>query len=265
MDAAVWTLIAIVGVVVVAAFVARLFDRVTVFEFERAVRYRRGKFAGVLAPGQYWLFRPWTLVRKVDVRPRVVAIPGQEVLSSDGVTLRVSLVAEFEIADPAVAVNEVEDFATALYTTLQLALREIVGGTEIEQLLEARGEIGKRLTELANERAESLGLKLHSVDLRDIMFPGDLKKMFAQVVGARKEGQAALEKARGETAALRNLANAARLMEGNPSLLQLRLLQQMGVSGGNTIVVGLPGSATPLPLRPAEGEEPDRGELPEPE
>jgi len=88
------------------------------------------------------------------------------------------------------------------------------------------------------------------------MFPGELKRTFAQVVTARKDGLAALERARGETAALRNLANAAKLVDANPALLQLRLLQQIAESAGNTIVLGLPSSATPLPLR-------DGGELPE--
>ena len=70
------------------------------------------------------------------------------------------------------------------------------------------------------------------------MLPGDLKRIFAQEVAARKEGLAALERARGETAALRNLANAARMIEDNPALMQLRLLQQLGTTGGNTVVLG---------------------------
>ena len=80
------------------------------------------------------------------------------------------------------------------------------------------------------------------------MFPGELKRTFAQVVTARKEGLAALERARGETAALRNLANAARTMEGNPALMQLRVLQEIGKSPGNTVVLGLPAAMSPLPL-----------------
>ena len=80
------------------------------------------------------------------------------------------------------------------------------------------------------------------------MFPGDLKRTMAKVVQARKEGQAALEKARGETAAPRNLANAARLTEGNPPLMQLRLLQQLAGSSGNTVVLGFPAASTPLPV-----------------
>ena len=123
-----------------------------------------------------------------------------------------------------------------------------------EELLEHRNEVGPKLTELVRPRAAEIGLDLHRLDLKDIMFPGDLKRTFAQVVAARREGLAALERARGETAALRNLANAARMMETNPALLQLRLLQQLGASGGNTIVLGLPSSTTPLPLRGDAGE-----------
>ena len=81
------------------------------------------------------------------------------------------------------------------------------------------------------------------------MVRGEMKKVFAQVVKAQKEGQAALERARGETAALRNLANAARTMDENPSLLQLRALQTLADSSGNTLVLGLPNSAVPLPKR----------------
>lgn len=110
---------------------------------------------------------------------------------------------------------------------------------------------------MVRPRAEELGLDLRSVDLRDLTFPGDLKRTFAQVVAARHEGLAALERARGETAALRNLANAARMMEGNPALLHLRLIQQLGSAGGNTIVLGLPASTTPLPVRGDSGETPE--------
>jgi hypothetical protein len=92
-----------------------------------------------------------------------------------------------------------------------------------------------------------LGLKLILADVKDMMFSGEMKKAFAQVVKAQKEGQAALEKARGETAALRNLANAARIMDDNPNLLQLRALQALAESGGNTLVLGLPGVSIPLP------------------
>jgi regulator of protease activity HflC (stomatin/prohibitin superfamily) len=253
-----WVLIVLVVAVLVVAL--WLFERVRVFEFERALKYRSGSFSGVLGPGHHWVFRPVATVTKLDVRPRFVSVPGQEVLSSDGVGLRVSLAAEYELVDPARAVNEIENFQEALYLTIQLALRQIVGETPIDDLLEKRGELGGRLMELIAGPVEELGLAVRRVELKDIMFPGALKKTFAQVVSARKEGLAALERARGETAALRNLANAARMIEESPSLLQLRLLQQIGESGGNTIVLGLPSGGTPVPIRQRDLEAPPQAE-----
>ena len=256
-----YVLAAAIVVLLVGLYVRTTFVRVTVFEFERGLKYSDGRFVGTLVPGRYWAYRPQVLIRKVDVRPRFVTIGGQEVLSSDGVTLKVSLAVEYEITDPELAVNKVESADQALYLTLQLALREIVGGTNIDDVLARRDEFGPRLLELGAERAEEVGLRLLRVEVRDIMFPGELKKIFAQVVQAQKEGQAALEKVRAETAALRGLANAARMVEGNPSLLQLRLLQT-GSSAGNTVVLGFPTSDTPLPLKERRAELPEPGGMP---
>jgi len=132
---------------------------------------------------------------------------------------------------------------------LQLALRELVGGLKIDEVIARRQEIGKALFEQTETRVQDLGLTLKLVDVKDIMFPGDLKKIFAQVVKAQKEGQAILEKARGETAALRNLANAAKLLEGNPALMQLRVLQSLDAGTGNTMIWGLPSDSALLPIK----------------
>lgn len=88
-------------------------------------------------------------------------------------------------------------------------------------------------------KVKEMGLELLEIDIRDIMLPGELKQAYSQVLRARKEGEAALEKARGETAALRNLANAAKMMDDNPALMQLRALHAMSESKGGTVVLGL--------------------------
>jgi regulator of protease activity HflC (stomatin/prohibitin superfamily) len=242
--------ISIIAVIVVILVVATYgFRRTTVYEFERGLKYTKGRFRGVLSPGQHW-YLPWlTSVRKIDVRPRFAPIPGQEVLSSDGVTLKVSLAANYEVVDPATAVNKVQKFEDALHVELQLALRQIIGSTDIDSLLAGRDDISKKLADMTQSKAQELGLRLITVSVKDIMFPGKLKETFAQVVTARKEGQAALEKARGETAALRNLANAAKMIESNPSLMQLRALQTLGGSTGNTLILGLPPQAAPIPVK----------------
>lgn len=239
-----------IGVVLLVATVSTL-GHITVFEFQRAVRYRKGKLDGVLEPGSHWYWRPGITTETVDLRPRFVSVPGQEVISADGVSVRVSLAAEYRVVDPQLVVNEVDGFEQALYLLFQLAIRDIVASSPIDELLETRAQIGPRLLELCGERAKALGVELARIEPKDIMFPGELKQVFAQVVAARKEGQASVERARGETAAMRGLANAARAVEGNPALLQLRLIQELGKSEGHTIMLGIPESVTPLPAKPA--------------
>jgi regulator of protease activity HflC (stomatin/prohibitin superfamily) len=227
----------IIAGVFVAFLFFHFFAKVIVFEYERGLKYVNGRCRGVIGPGASWIFRPNSSLVKVDIRPRVLTLPGQEVLSSDSVTVKVSLLAQFEVADPLIAVNKVQNYQESLYALLQVGLREIVGGALIDELLAKRNELSARLFEMSVPKAGELGLKLNSVDIKDIMFPGELKKVFAQVVQAQKEGLANLEKARGEAAALRHLANASKILEDNPTLMQLRALQ----STGNTVVFTLPG------------------------
>lgn len=233
MDIVITVLAIVAAIVVFKALVHRL----TVMEYERGLKYSRGSFVATLDPGQHWYMPLFTTIEKVDVRPRFASVSGQELLTADGVTLKVSVAANYEITDPGKAVNEVQSYEDALYLELQLALRGIIGGADIEKVLAGRDELSGRLTDAVAGKAEALGLRLVEASLKDIMFPGKLKEIFAQVVNARQEGLAALERARGETAALRNLGNAAKLLDDHPRLLQLRMLQAVGESTGNTLVV----------------------------
>ncbi len=249
----------VLGLVLIGALLKWGLRRTTIFEYERGLRYTRGRFAGTLEAGQYWYFPFRSKIDKVDVRPRYLAISGQEVLTSDGVAVKVSLASRYEIVDTDRAINKAQDYSGMLYLELQMALRKMISKTTADEILESRDTFAEKLLELSAASAENLGLKLHAVDLKDVMFPGALKQLFAQVVLARKEGQAALERARGETAALRNLANAAKLMEESPALLQLRLLHALAGSTGNTLVLGVPESfpvATNGRAKPAEPAEP---------
>ena len=245
-------LILIVVILFVVLFFRLGMRRITILEYERGLKYTRGKFKAVMGPGQYWYIPFFVTIRKIDIRPCFVSITGQEVLSSDGVTLKVSLAAKYEIADPDTAINKVRDYQEALYLELQLAIRSIIGSVDIEALLEKRDELSKKLTELTEDKISAMGLKLISADIKDIMFPCKLKDIFAKVVNARKEGLAALEKARGETAALRNLANGAKMIESNPNLMQLRLVQALGESSGHTLVLGMSCQSTLVPIKVKE-------------
>jgi regulator of protease activity HflC (stomatin/prohibitin superfamily) len=223
-----------------------MFRRVTVHETEVGLRYRRGKFERLLEPGGYWLLGSGLRVDRIDVRRRLMVVASQEVLTSDSVQLRMSTVVAYRVVDAPRAAHDVESYEQELHVAVQLALRTIVGEATAEELLEKRLD-GERLKELVAERATALGLELFSIDLRDVMLPGDVKAAFTEVLRARAEARAALERARGESTALRNLANAARLLETNPGLMNLRLLQtiaqESGVPGTTRFVVNLPQTA----------------------
>lgn len=218
---------------------------VTIFESQRGLLYRQGKFVRVLEPGGYVYWRHFDSVQRVDMREMNITIPGQEVLTADNISLRISLAVAYRVVDPYKAMNAVASYPEALYQLVQIHLRDVIGSLEVDDLLARRNELGQQVLERAMGLAAELGLELKLASIKDIMFPGELKTMFAQVVNARKEGLAALERARGESAALRNLANAARMLEGNPNLRQLRLLQTLESHTGNTVVFlpenGLPG------------------------
>jgi regulator of protease activity HflC (stomatin/prohibitin superfamily) len=222
---------------------------VVIFEYETGIKYVGGKFHSLLSAGRYWYVPFFTHIVKVDLRQKFQTLSGQEVMSADGVPLKITLTANYEISDPVTAINKVESYANSLYLTLQLGLREIIGKLQIDEIMENRAGLGEKLLALNLPKAETLGIKLRLVECKDLMISGELKNAFAQVVKARKEGQAKLERARGETAALRNLANTAKMLDDNPNLMQLRLLEVLEGSSGNTVVF----SATPLGIVPMRG------------
>jgi len=214
--------------------------RIIVFEFQNGLLYKNGKYIKTLKSGQHWYLRQWYSVQKIDMRELNVTIPGQEVLSSDNVSLKISIAVGYKIIDPYIAINNVLSYQEALYQVIQLNSRDIIGSLEVDDILAKRKEIGKILFEKTSEKAVTLGIQVLLVEIKDVMFPGELKNIFAQVVNARKEGLAALERARGESAALRNLANAARLFDDNPNLRQLRLFQVLEKKNSNTVILMSP-------------------------
>lgn len=245
----------IVAFLVILAFFwyLRNVGQFTVFEHERGLFYRNGKFQRALSAGKYGYVRSIHTIQKVDIRARFVSIVGQEVLTSDNVTIKVSLAANFKIGDPYKAVHATANYQETLYLLLQLHLRDLIGTMPVDDLLAKRKEIAGLLLETTQPNAEEIGLELISVGIKDIMFPGELKNIFAQVVNAQKEGLAALERARGESAALRNLANTAKLLENNPALLQLRLIQALNTTSGNTVVLKFPQGDVDLTGKKSEG------------
>lgn len=238
-------LLVVVAILAVIAWVGalaaqRFVGRVTIREYQRGLRFEGGRLVGLLDAGSHTWFKPTTDIQVVDLRPSSTTIEGQEVLTSDGVAVKVSLVVRSVIGDPVARLNADQDADRLLYLLVQLGLREVVAGRDLADLLSARTTIGPAVADIVGTRMGEIGIELLSIDVRDVMVPAELKRAQAAVIAARHEGAASLERARGETAALRSLANAGRLLDDNPGLLSLRLVQELGTRGGNTVVLGLP-------------------------
>ena len=222
--------------------------RIVVEEWERVLGYRDGRFVEVLGPGRHRRARRRQRFVRVAVRPRLLVVPGQEVLTADGLTVRVSLVATCRTTDPRRWHEAVDDADGFVYAALQVALREVVAGRTLDELLTAREALPETLRTAVASRAEAVGVAVEDVAVRDVMVPAELRRAAAGVATARAEGQASLERARAEVAATRALANAARMVAEQPGLLKLRTLQAVE-TGGATVVLTT-GAGTDVAVRP---------------
>jgi regulator of protease activity HflC (stomatin/prohibitin superfamily) len=227
--------------------VAMLWIRhVLVQEYETGLLYENGRYIHTLGPGRHRLIDlPWLRqeITRVDMRRQPLLLSGQEMLTADAISVRLNLAAEYRVVDGEAALHRVANYVTALYTALQLLLRDEVQARTLDTLLGDRAALGGALLERGETEAASLGLELVTVGVRDVILPGDVKRMLSQEIEALRTGRAALVAAREEVAATRARANTAQLLEKSPILLRLReieSLEKIGEGHGNTVVLALP-------------------------
>lgn len=206
----------------------------TLMPWERAVRFDRGVLLDVLGPGRHRVRGHQTLVR-VDTRTRSMTPAPQEVPARDGVAVKVTVVLRWTVVDPTAFVLTSPAPTDELYLAAQLALRSAVLTRAHDEVDAARAEIAAEVAAGVAPRAAELGAAVDSVAVRDVVLPAELRRARLAELVAAAEARAALERARGETAAMRSLLNAARLAEEHPALLQLRALQS-----ATTVVVDRP-------------------------
>lgn len=216
-------------------------NTVVVREYERGLLYQDGRFAELLAPGRY---RYWTWqdrkVDIVDVREVSQTVEGQEILTSDKIGIRVTLIAQFRVVDPVAARHQVGDYRSQLYQDLQLTLREAITGRSLEDLLKERDALSSSLKDDVAPRAMAYGVELARVGVKDMVLPGTVRAVFLQEVEADLKGRAGLTAARHEVAAARARANTAKLVQENPLLLRLQELEtlaQLASKSGNVVVI----------------------------
>ncbi|MFO0597493.1 MAG: slipin family protein [Myxococcaceae bacterium] len=192
-----------------------------------AVRYVDGRLDAVLPAGRH---AAWNTLRTVsmaviDLRERVLAVTGQEVMTRDRVTLRLNLSATFRVSDAerlALVARAPDD---VVYLAMQLAAREAVTARTLDELLQARDELAKVMLPAVRERASAVGLELIELGVKDVVLPGEMKDLLNKVIQAQKEAEANVILRREETAATRSLAQTAKVLAENPLLVRLKELE----------------------------------------
>ncbi len=231
-------LVSVVAIAVAAVVVLRvLFVRVVVRDTEAVLLYNNGVFERRLETGAHWTVPYRDQIERLDMRRRQMVLSGQEILTKDRIAIKISLVLDYTPEDPRKILEAVVYADGTLEEAARLALRAGVAELTLDEVLEARSDLGERLTAALAEDAGALGFTLGGVAVRDVMLPGNLKRVYSRVLEAQKDAERRLEQARGEHAVMRSLANTAKMLDGNPSLAQARVLQALE-TGGNTILFG---------------------------
>jgi regulator of protease activity HflC (stomatin/prohibitin superfamily) len=235
-----------IGVVVVLAFFVLIFlgSAVRVLrEYERGVIFRLGRLIAQKGPGLILLIPVVDRMVRVDLRTVTLNIPPQEVITRDNVPARVNAVAYFRVIDPNNAIVEVENFLLATSQISQTTLRSILGKADLDQLLAERERLNEDLQKVIDEQTEPWGIKVSTVEIKDVEIPEQMQRAIARQAEAERERRAKIIAAEGEFQAAAKLTDAADIISRNPAALQLRYLQtllEMGVNQNTTIVFPLP-------------------------
>lgn len=186
-----------------------------------------GEQREILASGTHvwWQFNHSIKVAQLDCRLQNMEVNGQEILTKDRVGLRVNLSAMWQIVDPQQVKTALADHKDYLYRELQLALRAVVSTQTLDELLADKNLLNQTIQNSVAEKASAYGIDLKTVGARDIVLPGEMKAILAQVVEAEKKAEASQIRRREETQETRSMHNTAKVMEGNPVLLRLKELE----------------------------------------
>jgi len=196
-------------------------------EYERRVIFTLGKADGVKGPGLQLIFPIFQTDKKVDLRIITMPIPMQEIITKDNVSVKTAAVCFFQMIDPYKAVTKIEDPFTATSQVAQTTLRSILGQHELDELLTERDAINAKLSVIIDRQTESWGIKVNSVEIKDVEIPESMQRAMARQAEAERERRAKIVAAEGEHQAAEKLAAAAKLISAEPGAMQLRQLQTM--------------------------------------
>jgi hypothetical protein len=209
-------------------------------QWEKGVVLRLGRFAGLRGPGMFYVLPGLESALFVDTRLLTLDIPGQKAITKDNVPVQIDGALFFQVKDPGRAVVEVQDYRFATTQYAQSALRDVVGGLSLDELLAEREQIQDAVRNILEQRTQSMGIHVDSVRLLDVDVPEDLKRMMSRQASAEREKRATITKAEGDKLAALNLSEAAATMLSSPGAMQLRTLQTidgLGASPSNTVIL----------------------------
>jgi regulator of protease activity HflC (stomatin/prohibitin superfamily) len=231
---------AVVVIILILFFIAGL--RV-VNQYERGVIFVLGRLIGAKGPGLFWVPPFISKMRKIDMRIVTIELPPQEGVTRDNVTVKVSAVVYFYVVNANDAVNNVLDYYRATVQIAQTTLRNVLGQSELDQLLTERENMNRNIQSIIDEQTERWGIKVTLVEIKDVELPPTMQRAMAKQAEAEREKRAKVLLAQGEFQAAQTLADAARLIQTEPAALQLRYLQtltEIAVEKNSTIIFPLP-------------------------
>jgi len=218
----VWAVLAIIAVSVIVPQAVRVLR-----EYERGVVFRLGKLLGAKGPGVIWLWPIVDKMVKMDLRVVTIDVARQEVMTRDNVPVTVDAVVYFRVIEPVDAVVKVENFWKATSLIAQTTLRSVLGQAELDELLAHRDKINQTLQEIIDRQTDPWGIKVTSVEVKDVSLPEGMKRAMAKQAEAERERRAKIVNAEGEFQAAEKMVQAAAMISKEPIALQLRFLQTM--------------------------------------
>jgi regulator of protease activity HflC (stomatin/prohibitin superfamily) len=215
-----------VPIIVIGAIILPQMIRI-LREYERGVIFRLGKLLRAKGPGLIFLIPVVDRMVRVGLRVVTINVPQQEMMTRDNVPVTVDAVVYFRVVDPEAAIVKVEDFLKATSLIAQTTLRSVIGQAELDELLAQREKINQRLQEIIDRQTEPWGVKVTSVEVKDVMLPDAMKRAMAGQAETERERRAKIINAEGEFQAAEKLVRAAAMITEQPIALQLRYLQTM--------------------------------------
>src|SRR5213593_3150619 len=236
-------IVLVIGVIVVILLML-LFSAIRVVQqYERGVIFVLGRLIGAKGPGLFLVPPFISRMTKVDLRIVTLTVPPQEVITRDNVTIKVTAVIYFYVVNPAAAVVNVLNFVQATTQIGQTTLRNVLGQSELDELLAERKKINRDLQAIIDEQTEQWGVKVTAVEIKDIELPASMQRAMAKQAEAEREKRAKVIHAEGELQASAQLAQAANVISSQRAALQLRYLQtltEIAVEKNSTIIFPLP-------------------------